>query len=199
MQLAFADDAHPVGHLLGLLDIMGGEDDGDAAFAKLAHHLPHVAPQLDVDARGGLVQEQDLGLVGERLGDHHPALHAAGQFLDLGVALLPERKLLQHLFDMGGVRGRSEQAAAERHRIPHTLELVGVELLRNQPDLGSGGPVIAHDVGAGDQHLARAWPDDAADDADQGGLARSVRPEQREYLACLISRSIGFSASWPEA
>ena len=39
-----------VGHLLGFLDVVRGQDDGDAALAQAAHHLPHVAPQLDVDA-----------------------------------------------------------------------------------------------------------------------------------------------------
>ena len=78
-QLALADHADPVGHLLGLLDIMGGEDDGDAALAEAPDQLPHVAAQLDVDAGGRLVEEQDVGLVAERLGDHHPALHAARQ------------------------------------------------------------------------------------------------------------------------
>ena len=42
-ELALADHANAVGHLLGFLDIMGGEDDGRAAGAELAHQLPHVA------------------------------------------------------------------------------------------------------------------------------------------------------------
>ena len=39
-QLALVDDADAVGHLLGLLDVVRGEDDGDAAVAQRAHHLP---------------------------------------------------------------------------------------------------------------------------------------------------------------
>jgi hypothetical protein len=66
-----------ISHFLGLLDIMSGQDDGDARCAQLAHDLPHVLAQLDIDAGGRLVQEQDLRLVRQRLGDHHPALHAA--------------------------------------------------------------------------------------------------------------------------
>ena len=59
--LALADHPDPVGHLLGLLDVMGGQDDGDAVLAQRADHVPHVAPQLHVDARGRLVEEEDLG------------------------------------------------------------------------------------------------------------------------------------------
>ncbi len=88
-QLALADDSHTVGHFLGLLDIMGGEDDRGAVGAKLADQLPHVAAKLDVDSGGRLVEEQERGLVAQRLGDHHPALHAAGQEPHFGFALVP--------------------------------------------------------------------------------------------------------------
>ena len=58
-QLALGDDADAVGHLLGFLDVVRGQDDGDAGGAQLAHHLPHVLAQFDVDAGGRLVEEQD--------------------------------------------------------------------------------------------------------------------------------------------
>ncbi len=62
--LAFVDDADAVGHLLGLFDVVRGEDDGDAGCAQRAHHLPHVLAQLDVDARRRLVEEQNLSAHG---------------------------------------------------------------------------------------------------------------------------------------
>ena len=98
-ELALVDDADAVGHLLGFLDVVRGEDDGDAGGAQRAHHLPHVLAQLDVDAGGRLVEEQDARLVRQRLGDQHAALHAAGQRHDLAVLLVPQRELLQHLLD----------------------------------------------------------------------------------------------------
>jgi hypothetical protein len=66
-----------VGHLLGFFDVVGGQDDGYAALAQSAHHLPHVAPQLDVNPCRGFVQKQDARFVRECLRDHHAALHAA--------------------------------------------------------------------------------------------------------------------------
>ena len=62
-QLALVDHADAVGHLLGLLDVMGGENDGDAIGAQAPHHLPHVAAQLHIHPGGGLIQEQDARLV----------------------------------------------------------------------------------------------------------------------------------------
>jgi hypothetical protein len=41
--------------------------------------LPHRAADLDVHARGGLVEDQQARLVHHRAGDHQPPLHAAGQ------------------------------------------------------------------------------------------------------------------------
>ena len=148
-----------------------------------AHHLPHVPPQLDVDAGGGLVEEQDLRLVRQRLRDHHATLHAARQRHDLVVLLVPQRQVAQHLFQVRRVRRLAEQAAAELHRRPDALERVGGQLLRHQPDFGARRAEVAHDVVPVGRDLAGGRVDDAADDVDQRRLAGAVRPEQREDLA----------------
>ena len=51
------DDADPVGHGLGLFDVMRGQNDRDAAFAQLGDQIPHIAPKRYVHAGGGLVQK----------------------------------------------------------------------------------------------------------------------------------------------
>ena len=92
---------------------MRGQDDGHALGAQPAHHLPHVLAQLDVDAGGRLVEEEDARFVRQRFGDHQPALHAAGQGHDLVVAFVPERKLSEYLLEVGRVGGLAEQPAEE--------------------------------------------------------------------------------------
>src|SRR5205085_8864237 len=52
-------DADAIRHLLGFLDVVRGEDDGDAGAAQAAYDLPHVLAQLDVDTGGGLVEKQN--------------------------------------------------------------------------------------------------------------------------------------------
>ena len=140
-ELALVDDADPIGHLFGFLDVVRGEDDGDAGRLQRSHHFPHVLAQFDVDAGGRLVEKQHLRLMRQGLGDHHAALHAAGQRDDLGVFLVPERQILQHLLDMGGVLRLAEQAAAEADRRPYRLEGVGMQLLGHQADLRARGAV----------------------------------------------------------
>ena len=132
--LAFRDHADAVGHVFGFLDVMRGQDDGDAGGAQIAHHLPHVLAQRDVDAGGRLVQEQNARLVRQRLRDHDAALHAAGQGQDLGVLLVPQRQRFEDLLDIGRIFRLAEQAAAEADRGPHRLERIGVQFLRHQPD-----------------------------------------------------------------
>src|SRR5690606_32726367 len=56
------------------------------------------------------------------------------------------------------------------------------QLLRDQADLRARRAIVANDVVAIDQHPPSARIDDAADDADQGGLAGTVGPKQSEDL-----------------
>ena len=184
-QLALVDHAHAIGHLLGLLDVVRGQDDGHALVAELAHQRPHVAAELDVDAGRRLVEEQDVRLVRQRLGDHHAPLHAARERLDAVVALLPERQRLEHALDVARVRGAPEQSAAEAAGGPGRLEHLRDQLLRHEPDAGTGVAVVLHDVVAGGGHRARARRHDSAHDVDQRGLAGAVRAEQGEDLALL--------------
>ncbi len=46
----------------------------------------------------------------------------------------------------------AEQAAAERCRIPHGLESVGGQFLRDQADQSAGCAIVADDVVAVDEH-----------------------------------------------
>ena len=181
--LALVDDADPVGHLLGLFDVMGGEDDGDARRAQRPHQLPHVLAQFDVDAGGRLVEKQDLRLVRQRLGDQHPPLHAAGQRHDPGVFLVPQRQLPEHLLDVAGIRRLAEQPAGKAHGRRRRLEGVGGQFLRHQADQAARGAIVGEDVVAVDGDRARGRLHDAADDIDQRRLAGAVRPEQRKDLA----------------
>ena len=51
----------------GLLQVMRGEDDAVAVAVHAAHELPQAMAQLDVDARGRLVQHDHWRLVHQRL------------------------------------------------------------------------------------------------------------------------------------
>src|SRR5580704_4796046 len=88
-------------------------------------------------------------------------------------------------FNMRGVLRLAEQAAAEADGCPYRLEGIGVQFLRHQPDQRSRAAIRCDDVVAIDRHRALARIGDAADDADQRGLAGAVRSQQREDLAAV--------------
>src|SRR5215468_7156552 len=77
-QFSLVNDPDPVGHFLGLIDIVSSQDDRHTGFSQASHQRPHVAAQFDVDAGGGLIQKENLWLVRQGLGDQNAPLHTAG-------------------------------------------------------------------------------------------------------------------------
>ena len=115
-----------------------------------ADQLPHVAAQLDVDAGGRLVEEQDFGLVAERLGDHHPALHAARQLHDLGLALVPQRQVAQHLLDMRRVGRLPNRPRLKLTVAQHVSKASVCSSCGTRPILRARRAIVAADVVAVD-------------------------------------------------
>ena len=66
-----------VGELVGLLQVLGGEEDGGAVVVQRPHLLPDRLAADRVEAGGRLVEEEDPRFVDERGGEVEPALHAA--------------------------------------------------------------------------------------------------------------------------
>ena len=85
---AVIDDRDPVAQLLGFLEIVGRQDDGDALGVEPADIVPQLPAKLDVDARGRLVEHQDRRRMDHRLGDQQPPLHSARQGPRIGVRLV---------------------------------------------------------------------------------------------------------------
>ena len=76
---ALVDDGDLVGQAVGLLEVLRGEEDRHAELVvEAAHFFPDRRPAGRVEARGGLVQEQDTGVVDEGEGQVEAALHASG-------------------------------------------------------------------------------------------------------------------------
>jgi hypothetical protein len=80
----------------------------------------HVLGLLDVEAGGGLVQQQQLGLGAQRPRQFHHLAHAIGQPGDHRVAVVLQVQQLDHLFhlfaggDLGGAHlGREEHLAEQ--------------------------------------------------------------------------------------
>ena len=106
--LALAHDVDAVGHRAHDAEVVRDQQHGHAELAlQVLQQLEDLRLDGDVERRGRLVGDQQVGLVGERHGDHHALALAAGELMRVGVrAAAPGR------------RGRPCAAARARARAP---------------------------------------------------------------------------------
>ena len=83
--LARVHHRHPVGHFGDHAQVVGDEDDrGTHLGAQVAHQVEDLRLDGDIQRGGGFVRDQQVGLAGQRHGDHHALGHAAGKFVRVG-------------------------------------------------------------------------------------------------------------------
>ena len=63
----------------GVLEVVGGDDDGAAGGPLLGQHGADLLHRRDVEPGRRLVEQQQVGLLGEALGDERPLALAARQ------------------------------------------------------------------------------------------------------------------------
>jgi hypothetical protein len=106
---------------LGLVEVRSRDDGGDAVGDPLVDDAPQLAARHRVDTEGGLVEQQQLGLVDQRAGEPQLLLHAARELA--GQAVLE-----------GTETGEGEEPLETRRQLaPRHVVEVGVE-----------GKVLAH-------------------------------------------------------
>ncbi|CAM5578852.1 hypothetical protein SVIOM342S_02120 [Streptomyces violaceorubidus] len=172
-----------VGEFVGLRQVLGGEEDGDAAGDEFADDLPHVVAGAGVEAGGGLVEEDDPGAADQGHGDVEAALHAAGVG---GGGLLRGLGEAEAFQQVGGdplalAPGDQVQVRHEEHVLLAGDQTVHGRELPGDTDgaahgLRGGGEVVARHP-----DLSAVGADEGGEDLDRGGLAGAVRSEQREH------------------
>ena len=178
------DDGQPPAEPVGLLHVVRGEDDGDAAALQRGDGVPQHAAGLRVEAGGGLVEEQHARVVHERARDHRPLLHAAGQGQRLRPRLVGELHLRQQAVGAGfPLRGgEAEVAAVVDEQLAHGEVAVEVAGLGDHGDQPLRVLRARHHVDAVDGHPARGRPHEGGDAAEGRALAGAVGAEQAEGL-----------------
>ena len=113
-----ADDHHPVGDGLDLGQQVRGEQHGAAAVGEVAQHAPHPAHAFRIEAVGGLVEDQDLGVAEQCVGEPQALAHAERVLADTppGRRLVEADELQQRVDALRrhahGVGGDGERLAA---------------------------------------------------------------------------------------
>jgi hypothetical protein len=146
---------------------------------ELADLLAHAPPQLRVEVRQRLVEEQHLGLEHERAGDRDALLLAAGE-LRGQPALEPGEPEHPELGRLRAVHAHRHRAVADVVQHRHVREQrVGLEHHRHVALVGGA----QRDVGAADQHAALRHGLEPGDHPQRRRLAAARGPEQRDQLA----------------
>jgi hypothetical protein len=91
--LAVVDDGHVPAQVLGLLEVVGRQNDGGAGVDW--RRKSHGAADLDVHARRRLVEDEQSRPVHQGAGDHQAALHAARETAAAVPAPVPELQLAE--------------------------------------------------------------------------------------------------------
>ena len=94
---AVVDDGEPVAQGVGLVHVVGGEDDGFAEAVVIADDLPQQQARLRIEAGAGLVEEQHFGIVHHGAGDGEALHHAAREGAGHVVGAVGELELLEQL------------------------------------------------------------------------------------------------------
>ena len=179
-QATGGDDTDPVGEVLGLVEVVGGEQDRGALGGERADQAPEVAAGLRVEACRGLVEEEQVGSTDDAERDVEAAPLATAQADDPGVGLVVEADRGEHVGDVAGVRVGLRGAG---QRLARGQQVKASGRLQHDPH-----PVAPREpgplrVGAEHPHVTGVPVAEPLGDLDGGRLAGAVRAEQGEALA----------------
>ncbi len=100
-------EQHPPRHGLDLVEDVARDHHRPALPAELAHEVDHPPAVHRVHPAHRLVEQQHLGVVGDRLGQLHPLAHALAVAADLPVLRVEELHLVERVLrPRGGTRPR---------------------------------------------------------------------------------------------
>ncbi len=134
---AFGDDApvgedgDPVGQVLGLVHVVGGQEDRLAELAEPGDDLPGGPAGRRIETGGRLVQEDDLGVADQGQGDIEAPALAAGQLRGERVRLLGQADQGDGVVD---VARRPVVAGIQLQALAHGQAGLGLGLLQHDAD-----------------------------------------------------------------
>ena len=138
---------------LGLVHVVGGDQHGEAVSGETVNLVPEFAPRLGIDARGRLVEQQQLRAWQRAGAERQPLLPAAGQIAGELLLAAGQSQPLDRRARGGDRLCDAVDAGDEFHILAHRKVFIKAEALRHVADLqldlvGLGADVVA-EAGAG--------------------------------------------------
>ncbi|VTR63759.1 hypothetical protein DESC_10027 [Desulfosarcina cetonica] len=188
---ALVDKGHALCQKFRLFDVVGGEKDRDAVLLDFLDQSPEPATNGGVQPHRGFVQKEDRGGMQKRPGDHDASFHAAGEFLDQGVAFFLQLDVAQKFIDAraDGLASHVVQAAVDQQIFMDGQLAVQVDVLGHQAVLPLGRQGFGFDIVPPQPGAAAGKAGQAGEDADGGGLAGAVGAQVGEKFA-LVHRQV---------
>lgn len=176
---AAVHEGYVVGEVVGLLQVLGGQQDRRAVPPEFAHGVVDLAPAGRVQSGGRLVEEEDPGPADQGGGEVQAAAHAArvGGGGPVGGLLQPEPGE-----QVVGARRRAAhpvQTGEEPQVLPPGEVAVDRGVLPHDADGAAHGRGLPDQVVAGDPGRARVGAQQGGQQPDRGGLARAVGSQDR--------------------
>ena len=184
--LAVVDDDDAVAELVGLVEVVRGEEDGRAApVAQVGDVGPQVRAGLRVQARGRLVEEHQGRLVDQAHGDVEPAPLATGHRLGLPVPQAVELELVEQLVPAptGILRRHPVEHPVVGHLVTGSRRAAGGTALGHVADAPTHLLGLADHVVARDRRRTRGRPQERREHPQRRRLPGAVRTEEADHLA----------------
>ena len=177
---ATVEDGHAVAQLGEFAEDVGGDKDGFAEALELLEDLHELDAGAGIEAAGGFVEEEEIGIVDEDAGEGDALLHPAREALDEVVFAPGHIGEGEHVGDgfIPLALGEAVGCAKEVEVFKDAHLPIHGEMIGHIADLASHVVAVLHDVPPEHADAAGLRLEQGGEDFECGGLARAIRPHE---------------------
>ncbi len=178
-------DGHAIAHGFQFGEQMAVDEDGCAALTQLQKNLADVAASAGIDAVGGFVENNQIGIGAHGLSQTDALKHPLGILGDFSVGPGGHADLIEQFGRTMPARGARSvgQRGEELDDLP-AGEIFGKPMVLREIADGSKRGLVA-DGAIENGAVGAGWPDDGDHDFDEGAFAGTIGAEQTENLAAI--------------
>ena len=175
----------PIGELVGLVQVLRGEEDGDSVGDQAAHDLPHHVTTARVEAGRRLVEEDDPRIADQCHGEIESSAHAARVGRRRLFRRVDELEALQQFGNSAPalIAPEVSQLGHQRQVLPAGEQVVDGRELTGHPDHRAHAVRVAGEVEPADECVAPVGLDQGRQDLHHRRLSCAVGAEEGEDRA----------------
>jgi hypothetical protein len=173
---------HVVAQPLDFAHVVRSQQDRGAGLALIVLQVgPHPIRRVGIERRRGLVEQQHVGFVDQRLGKRHAGLLSGRQLAGLAVEELRNLHLVRDLVDPPRQLLHAVEPAVEQQVLAHRQPVRKVDIRRREIHVRECCVAPLTHVDAEHVDLAHRRFEQAQQHGDRRGLAGAVAAQQSEH------------------